>query len=228
MVIFDYSNKGSRPGNQDFIAYRVLSPAAAVFVIADGMGGYTNGDVAARVVAESIVEYAESNMEKMPPTLLLKEAVHFSNASLMLKRLALGMPKMGCVVAVLLLVGPDAFMTWLGDSRIYLYRDKREVYRTEDHSVINELGKNGMLDARSCQRYASVVTRSVMGDDKPGLVEVSHAVVETGDIFVLCTDGFYKEIDMELAVNYDDSQRGILDEKGQNIGDNFSFIKIQV
>lgn len=228
MVVFKYSNKGSRPENQDFIVHKELSPAAAVFVVADGMGGYTNGGIAARVVAESVVEYTASNLDKIPPTLLLKEAVNFSNASLMLKRLALGGQRMGCVVAILLLVGSDAYMTWLGDSRIYIYRDKCEVYRTEDHSVINELGKIGTLNAYSCQKYASVVTRSVMGDDKLGLVEVSHAVVETGDIFVLCTDGFYREINMELAMNYDGSQRDALDERAQETGDNFSFIKIEV
>ena len=164
----------------------------------------------------------------MPPSLLLKEAVTFSNDSLMLKRLALGAQKMGCVVAVLLLIDSDAYMTWLGDSRIYLYRNRREVYRTEDHSVINELAKIKTLNANSYQKYASIVTRSVMGDDKLGVVQVSHTAIETGDIFVLCTDGFHKEIGMDSAVFYENSQKAVLDKRANKISDNFSFIKVQV
>ena len=119
-------------------------------------------------------------------------------------------------------------MTWLGDSRIYLYRNEREVYRTEDHSIINELSKIKTLNAESYQKYASIVTRSVMGDDKLGIVEVSHAVVETGDIFVLTTDGFYKEISMDIAMRYDGGHQGLLDKKAPNISDNFSFIKVKL
>jgi len=228
MEVITYSNKGSRYENQDFISYKVLSPTAAIFVITDGMGGYSNGDIAAKVVAESIVDYVDSNIEKMPPSLLLKEAVTFSNDSLMLKRLALGAQKMGCVVAVLLLIDSDAYMTWLGDSRIYLYRNRREVYRTEDHSVINELAKIKTLNANSYQKYASIVTRSVMGDDKLGVVQVSHTATESGDIFVLCTDGFHKEIGMDFAMCYENSQKDFLDKRAKKISDNFSFIKVQV
>ena len=228
MEVFKYSNKGSRNENQDYISYKVLSHSATIFVITDGMGGYSNGDIAAKIVADSIVDFTDSNLDKMTPAQLLKEAVAFSNDSLMLKRLALGAQKMGCVVAVLLLIGSDAYMTWLGDSRIYLYRNEREVYRTEDHSIINELSKIKTLNAESYQKYASIVTRSVMGDDKLGIVEVSHAVVETGDIFVLTTDGFYKEISMDIAMRYDVGHQGLLDKKTPNISDNFSFIKVKL
>ena len=228
MEVFKYSNKGSRNENQDYISYKVLSHSATIFVITDGMGGYSNGDIAAKIVADSIVDFTDSNLDKMTPAQLLKEAVAFSNDSLMLKRLALGAQKMGCVVAVLLLIGSDAYMTWLGDSRIYLYRNEREVYRTEDHSIINELSKIKTLNAESYQKYASIVTRSVMGDDKLGIVEVSHAVVETGDIFVLTTDGFYKEISMDIAMRYDGGHQGLLDKKAPNISDNFSFINVKL
>lgn len=226
MEISKYSNKGCRHENQDFIAYKVLSPTSAIFVITDGMGGYSNGDVAAKVVAESIVDYVESNTGKMPPTLLLKEAVIFSNDSLMLKRLALGAQKMGCVVAVLLLLGSDAYMTWLGDSRIYLYRDDHEVYHTEDHSVINELNKIKTLNADSYQKYASIVTRSVMGDDKLGLVEVSHTTTEVGDIFVLCTDGLHKEFNVDGIVNKSGELQDFFNKRASKFSDNFSFIKV--
>lgn len=226
MEISKYSNKGCRQENQDFIAYKVLSQASAIFVITDGMGGYSKGDVAAKIVAESIVDYVESNIDKIPPTPLLKEAVTFSNDSLMLKRLALGTQKMGCVVAALLLVGADAFMTWLGDSRIYLYRNNHEAYHTEDHSVINELSKIKTLSADCYQKYASIVTRSVMGDDKLGNVEVSHTITEAGDIFVLCTDGLHKEFSVERIVKRDVDLQDFFDKKASNFSDNFSFIKV--
>jgi len=226
MEILKYTNKGSRHENQDFIAYKVLSHGTAVFTIADGMGGYTNGDVAARVVGESIVDYVESNIEKMPPTELIKEAVEYSNDSLMLKRIALGSQKMGCVIAVLLLIKGDAYITWLGDSRIYLFRGNREVYHTEDHSIINELSKIKTLNAESYQKYASIVTRSVMGDDKLGVIEVSHTTTEDGDVFVLCTDGLHKEFSIDAIVNNRECLQDFFDQRASKFKDNFSFIKV--
>lgn len=76
----------------------------------------------------------------------------------MLKRIASTNQKMGCVIAVLLLTDGYAHFTWLGDSRIYMYRNGYEVYRTEDHSIVNELAKIKILSADSYEKYSSIVT----------------------------------------------------------------------
>ena len=67
-----------------------------------------------------------------------------------------------------------------------------------------------------------------MGDDRLGKVEVSHVSAQQRDIFVLCTDGFHKELAMSNATEYNDSYKDLLDSKSANISDNYSFIKFEV
>ena len=162
------------------------------------------------------------------PAQLLKKAISFANDALMLKRIALGASKMGCVIAILLISGGFAYIAWLGDSRIYMYRDGEEVYRTEDHSVINELAKSRILTVQDYERYASVVTKSIMGDTPIDVAPIRKVKLESGDVFVLCTDGFHKEFDMKKALNYNNSQREDIDSIATHISDNFSFIKVEI
>lgn len=228
MKIYEYTNKGSREINQDFVIHSVISSNTAIMVVADGMGGYSFGEIASQVIGESIVEFVRMNISNFSPTELLKESIIYANDCLMLKRLSLGVNSIGAVVSVLLTIENEAYFTWLGDSRLYLYRDGIEVYRTKDHSVINELSKIKTLKSSDIDRYSSVVTRSIMGDDRLGKAEVSHVSVQQGDIFVLCTDGFHKELAMSNATEYNDSYKDLLDSKSANISDNYSFIKFEV
>ncbi|WP_370788101.1 PP2C family protein-serine/threonine phosphatase [Bacteroides nordii] len=228
MKIYEYTNKGSREINQDFVIHSVISSNTAIMVVADGMGGYSFGEIASQVIGESIVEFVRMNISNFSPTELLKESIIYANDCLMLKRLSLGVKSIGAVVSVLLTIENEAYFTWLGDSRLYLYRDGIEVYRTKDHSVINELSKIKTLKSSDIDRYSSVVTRSIMGDDRLGKAEVSHVSVQQGDIFVLCTDGFHKELAMSNATEYNDSYKDLLDSKSANISDNYSFIKFEV
>lgn len=230
MRVFEYTNKGSRERNQDYVVHKLLSPSSSIFVVADGMGGYANGEIASKLAVQSIVEYVESNEDRLSPAEMLRESVSYANESLMLKRIALGGEKMGTVIALLYLKDNNAFISWKGDSRVYLYRDGQEVYRTEDHSIINELSKiqTLKLEAQTIEKYASIVTQSIMGDDKLGKTSVAKVEVAQNDIFVLCTDGYHKEINMQYALNYDGSQKEILDAMAENISDNYSFITVQI
>lgn len=223
--VFEYTNNGCREENQDYVVHGSLPDGSFIAIIADAMGGYAEGGVAAKTVATSIYEYASNNCGLLVPNKLLKEAVAFGNDALMLKRIEMAVQKTGCVIAVLLLSDKFAYIAWLGDSRIYMYRQGQEVYRTEDYSVINELAGCLPDDAESYQRLSSMVTKSVMGEvpmDTPSLRKVQ---VEKGDMFILCTDGFYKEVGINNALSPDRCQ---LDSLASSIGDNYSFIKIEV
>ena len=124
MNIIEYSNRGSRTENQDYVIHRSLSADSAIFVLADGMGGYSHGEIASQTVAESIVEYVEQNTTNYTPENLLRESIVFANDALMIKRMEIGGKKMGTVIAVLFIKGTYAYITWLGDSSINLARAK--------------------------------------------------------------------------------------------------------
>lgn len=228
MRVCEYTNIGSREENQDYVVHGSLPNNASIYVLADGMGGYAEGATASKVVADAILKFSQKNWQQYSPNKLLREAMSFANDSLMIKRISMAVGKMGCVVAVLLLVDDYAYLTWLGDSRIYLFRGGKEVYRTEDHSVINELAKKKTIDASTIERYSSIVTKSIMGDIPMDETPISRVKVEPGDVFILCSDGFYKDIDVIAAYNFDDAVKKTLDEMSQSIADNYSFIRVEV
>ena len=101
MKVFEYTNKGSREENQDYVVHGSLSEESCAFVVADGMGGYSEGAMASKVVGDALLDFIELNYTSFEQAILLKEAISFANDALMLKRIALGVSKMGCVVTVL-------------------------------------------------------------------------------------------------------------------------------
>ena len=230
MKIFEYTNIGSRVCNQDFLKHAELSADSAIFVTADGMGGYSQGEVASRLVAESIVEFVENNYQVEKPVALLRKAIAYANEALMLKRLAMGGSKMGTVIAILLILRNEAYISWLGDSRVYLYRNSQEIYRTEDHSVVNDMLKIKTINisADTLEKYSHIVTKSVMGDDKIGDIPVSMIETQEGDTFILCTDGFHREGNMETALNYTEDMKSDLEQTTSMYSDNNSFIKVAI
>ena len=185
MEFFEYTNKGSRDENQDYVVHGSLPDGTGIFVVADGMGGYSDGAAAARVVGDALLDFIELNFDQYSPLELLKEAIPFANDALMLKRMALAAKQMGCVVTVLIVSRGNAYLTWLGDSRIYMYRGGHEVYRTEDHSIVNEMAKIKTLSASSYDKYASIVTKSIMGDTPVDVAPIRKIEVEKGDVFIL-------------------------------------------
>ena len=228
MKVFEYTNKGNRDENQDYVVHGSLPDGSGIFGVTDGMGGYSEGAAAARVVGDALLDFIELNFNQYSPIELLKEAVPFANDALMLKRMAMAAKQMGCVVTVLIVSDGNAYLTWLGDSRIYMFRNGQEVYRTEDHSIVNELAKIKTLSASSYEKYASIVTKSIMGDTPVDVAPIRKIEVEEGDVFILCTDGFHKEIDMYKALKYDDSKKTELDSLANDISDNYSFIKVKI
>lgn len=228
MEVFEYTNKGNREENQDYVVHGSLPDGSSVFVVADGMGGYSEGAAAARIVGEALLDFIELNFDQYTPIELLKEAIPFANDVLMLKRMAMAAKQMGCVVTVLLVSDDTAYFTWLGDSRVYMFREGQEVYRTEDHSVLNEMAKMKTLSASSYEKYASIVTKSIMGNTPVDVAPIRKLAIEEGDIFILCTDGFHKEIDMTKALDYNNEKKSELDKLAIRISDNFSFIKVTI
>ena len=169
MEIFEYTNKGAREENQDFVLHRVIGENAHLFIVADGMGGYAAGDIAAKAVSESIFEYVDEHIKDSLPEAMLRDAVAFANSELEFRRFSYGGVQMGAVIVVMLLIGSSAYVTWLGDSRLYQYRGDELRFQTEDHSMVNKLRKVRCLTPEEIERYSAVVTQSVMGDDKLGL-----------------------------------------------------------
>lgn len=229
MTIREYTNKGSREVNQDYVMYELLENGNAIFVVADGMGGYSHGEVASRIVAESIIDSVAAHYrEETDVRRLMAEAYDYANDTLALKRIALEGCEMGTVVVSAYYDGHSIHVTWLGDSRCYLFRNGKQLYCTEDHSILNQLHKIKTLRGYDEDRYASIVTRCVMGDDKLGKIETIRVEVQKDDVLILCTDGFHKELDVRMLLNEEKSSNDMLDAKSESMNDNYTFLKITI
>ena len=229
MIVTQYTNKGSRPENQDYTTYELLENNHAIFVVADGMGGYSHGDVASRLVADAIIDSVSAHYKHETDIVrLMAEAYDYANDSLAIKRIAMGGCEMGTVVVSLFYDGHAAHVTWLGDSRCYLFRNGKQMFCSQDHSILSQLKKIKTLRGYDEDKYASIVTRCVMGDDQLGKIETVRMEVQPGDVLILCTDGFHKELDVRILLNEEKSSKDKLDAKAESMNDNYSFIKIIV
>lgn len=219
-----FTSKGKRAENQDFIAYRQMDDESGIFVVADGMGGYEHGDIAAKVVTESIVESVGINWASADPSEILADAMSYANEALLLKRIAMGCRKMGAVVCALVLHAGKAYVSWLGDSRVYHYSNGIEDFCTQDHTLVQELLNINSLKASDIEKYSSIVTRSVMGSVEMDPLEMEIMDYKPGDSFILCTDGLHKSINMPVRLKEDFCEQ--LLERGDDYDDNASCIII--
>lgn len=215
--------------NQDYVIHRSLSADSAIFVLADGMGGYSHGEIASLTVAESIVEFVEKNTTNYEPENLLKESIVFANDALMIKRMEIGGKRMGTVITVLLIKGAYAYITWLGDSRVYKYSNGKMDFCTTDHSIVQQLSNKMAITSSIYEKYAAIVTRAIMGDEIKEEIPIEVLSIAEGDTFLLCSDGFHKQLPVEeYAALCDKINLTCLDDMAPDMDDNYSFIKVTV
>jgi PPM family protein phosphatase len=180
-----------REHNEDSL---LVDQELGLFVVADGMGGHAGGGTASSIAVSTIqksVRAASQAPEASPFSTVLRLAVE--DACRAIYRAAQEDPSlagMGTTVTAALVVGHNAYVAHVGDSRCYLVRSGRIFQLSEDHSLVNEQLKAGAIteeEARS-SRFRNIITRSV-GFEEEVLVDVVELDVERGDVVVLCCDG---------------------------------------
>jgi len=174
-----------------------------LYVVADGMGGHAGGGTASRIAVETIDEQLRElrksepaatgprDLQDSPLPETIRSAVE--KACLAIYGRAQQDPElagMGTTVISLLLDDSHAFFAHVGDSRAYLVRGELIQQISEDHSLVNEQIKAGMITPEEARhsRYRNIITRSV-GFEEEVQVDVMGLLAEPGDVFVLCTDG---------------------------------------
>ena len=193
MKLILYSNIGAREKNEDRFAYHELPNGDQLFIVADGMGGYDAGEFA----AESAIEAIVASLSETPDSIPL--AIERANRAIAEKRLNLGVSEMGCTLAAVLLHQKNAKVFWAGDSRVFIIRNDRVVFETEDHSLINEMRRIKRLTPAQIRKYEHIVRRSLMGNSTDE-VEIIERPVLPGDEVLICSDGFHKEIPLPILL----------------------------
>jgi PPM family protein phosphatase len=175
-----------------------------LFVVADGMGGHAGGGTASRIAVETIdielrqarssqgsVLEAQTPLQDSPVPEAIRAAVERACMAIYSKAQEDDRLKgMGTTVISLLMKDDQAFFAHVGDSRAYLIRGDLIQQISEDHSLVNEQIKAGMITAEEAKhsKYKNIITRSV-GFEEEVQVDVMGLLSEPGDVFILCSDG---------------------------------------
>ena len=220
MKVFKYSNIGNREQNQDYLVSTKLGQDSSLHLVADGMGGYDFGDIAARIVGDSFVYGLSRNMS-------IDETTSVASKNIQTERHNLCAPKMGSTVAGVLLHGMEATIFWAGDSRVYVFRDHELLFQTEDHSILNELSRKRKLSFDERERYGHIITRSIMGneDDK---VDQQEITLQNGDELLVCSDGLYNDCPVDYLIDSIREDRFDIDKQNDGFTDNHSLIYISL
>jgi PPM family protein phosphatase len=185
------THPGNRDGeNQDSIGWDTQQQ---LWFVADGMGGHASGEVASRVVKETLL--AQASVVGVPAAVLLaheavcREAQHLDPAR-----------GMGSTVVTAQILNRSAQIVWVGDSRAYLWRRGQLQRLTRDHSYLEMLRQEENLTETALrnQQGSNVVTQALgMGTPDPSLADVP---LRHGDWIILCSDGVPVELrDSEIA-----------------------------
>lgn len=178
-----------RESNQDSF---LINKEIGLFVVADGMGGHSGGEVASQIAvqtAEMVVsEYRNSGMA--PRDLVQK--VYEESSHRIYDRAAQEsqLSGMGTTMVMTYLSGNSLFVGNVGDSRAYLYRKPNLWQVTEDHSLVNEQLRAGLIREDQVRQFVgrNVITRSV-GYERDVIADVLERPLQKGDHFILCSDG---------------------------------------
>lgn len=220
MKIFKYSNIGNREQNQDYLVSINLQQDSSLHLVADGMGGYDFGDIAARIVGDSYVYGLSRNMS-------IDESTCIASKNIQTERHNLSVAKMGSTVAGVLLSGMKATIFWAGDSRVYVFRNNEVLFQTEDHSILNELSRKRKLSFEERERYGHIITRSIMGNDDDK-VEQHELTLQNGDELLICSDGLYNDCPVDYLVDSIREDRFDIDQQNSGFTDNHSLIYISI
>jgi serine/threonine protein phosphatase PrpC len=228
-----YSSRGGRIANEDNTLL-AESPGNVIAIVADGLGGEGNGDLASLTTVNTIGGEL-AGFDVTAESLL--EAISRANEEII--KLHNDNNRMKSTAAVLYLCGKFAYSANIGDSRTYQFRKNKVIYQSVDHSVSQmavDVGEISVGDIRWHVDRNRLT--NALGAWAPVQVDLTKHTTRAGDAFLLCSDGFWEYVlesemqeDLDLAYDAYEWLRRMRDRVELRItptGDNHSAIAIIV
>jgi protein phosphatase len=178
-----FTDRCKRDNNEDFAG----SNRNQEFVVCDGVGGRQKGEIASEIVAKTFLKAYQLGEVPIEKTLAAAE----SNITDFIRENPDSMG-MATTLAYLKVFDHGVLLAWIGDSRIYQFRNNRIVYQTRDHSWVNEALDQGIITQAEAPNHpkSNVITRAIVGSHNPTEIEsVFITDVQADDYFFLCSDG---------------------------------------
>lgn len=206
MIVGAVSDIGlKRENNQDYM-FASSESDFPIFLVADGMGGHNAGDIASSMAVKSIVKFIDENKEmlKNPDDIkrYIKKAIDQANDEIFIKSLdSSEFNGMGTTLTMAYIGDKNLVIGHVGDSRAYLIREGKIIQLTDDHTLVNELIKNGSIDKDEAKDHPQghVITRAI-GTSYKIKSDVFSKDITNNDIIILCSDGLTNMIDDDVIL----------------------------
>lgn len=226
-------NVGKRNDQQDRVGiFHNVSGNRHLLVVADGMGGIPKGDQAAQIVVDTAEQAFKQNKINHPESFL--EEICFQSHEKINRLEADTVSAPGTTCVLLYIDKRRAYWAHIGDSRLYHYRQQYLINQTVDHSVRQLMISQGLIERQSDE--ASAIQNQLykrLGGEKDPEPDVHSCSLERGDMFLLCSDGFWQSIEAkripEILQHHPidrDGLRQIVDIALKHGGDNCDNISV--
>ncbi|MBI3610167.1 MAG: Stp1/IreP family PP2C-type Ser/Thr phosphatase [Nitrospirae bacterium] len=230
-----------RSHNEDTIFF---SDDLGLYLVADGMGGHAQGEVASALAVETITEWFSSPNQAPSPS-FLKEALKHANHRIyqyarekMESQMEEGtlMAGMGTTVVALQINHEAASIAHAGDSRAYRMRDSHLEVLTQDHSLVARAAAERNIPHIPVRTgFKNIITRA-LGIEPDVEVDIREETLQPGDLFLLCSDGLTNMVPEERIQEILNSGlqlqsvcRALVDEANLNGGrDNISCVLVRI
>lgn len=187
-----------RPTNQDRYGTAGSPPALpSSFILADGMGGHRNGQLAAEIAVSNMVSSLERNLpqDNIPELIIaeLEDAIQKANVKVYLESLESAENYgMGTTLTMVVIYADSVYVTHIGDSRCYLLRNGQLEQLTADQNVAGALVDSGAITREEGRTHPdrNVLTQA-LGSSRYLNPEVLHLDRRPNDRLLLCSDGLH-------------------------------------
>jgi PPM family protein phosphatase len=192
--VFQVSRQGGRKVNEDRMGY-CYTRKSGIFLLADGMGGHPQGEVAAQLALQTIAALyqKEAKPEIADVGAFLNTAVMLAHHQILHYSTEKGLPDAPRTTIVAALV-QDGCVSWIhcGDSRFYLVRQGELLVRTRDHSFLEQRrSAGGSVIAPECRINRNVLFTCLGSPIKPVVDVKGPLTLQIGDRLMLCSDGLW-------------------------------------
>ena len=198
--VFQMSRRGGREKNEDRMGY-CYTRESGLFVLADGMGGHPEGEVAAQLALQTISALYQKEARPViaDTTEFLSSALMAAHHQILRYASEKGMldtPRTTLVACIL--QGEGATWVHCGDSRLYVVRDSELLTRTRDHSYLEQ---QNAATARIQHINRNILFTCLGSPTKPAFDIAGPINLQVGDKLLLCSDGLWGTLSDEEIVN---------------------------
>lgn len=236
MLNFANTNVGkTRKMNQD---YYYVSEDGLLNVLADGMGGYTGGEIASKLATTSAVEYIEKHFnknldyEKEEILEIIKNAMAYANTKVYHKaKEHEELEQMGTTLEICLIYKNKVYIGHIGDSRIYKIEKGTMEKLTTDHSYVQTLVEDGTITKEEAEHHPKKnMLMKALGCEENVSADLKVEEFAKGDIILICSDGLTNMVSEEqifkiIENDISKASKRLVEEANNNGGlDNITLI----